>query len=249
MADNQKLTGGNSNSVTKQGNTVIRDCGEWSPFIHQLLQYLEKQGFAESPRFLKTDGNIETLTFIEGDAGNDPLKPSMQADNIVIESAQLLREYHDVTQGFSVSQDAKFFLPIRENMTQEVICHNDFAPYNCVFKDGHIVGIIDFDTASPGERLWDIAYAVYRFVPLMNDSHCRNSGWKNPPDRAKRLKLFCDSYGLDNRDALIETVIHRLEALISYMQETSSNLEHIPLYRDDIAYIQLQRQFFENALT
>jgi len=249
MSDNQKLTGGNSNSVSKQGDTVIRECGEWSPFVHQLLLFLEEKGFEKSPRFLKTDRKTETLTFIKGDAGNYPLKPDMLTDSIVVEAAQLLRQFHDVTQDFVVSEDAKFFLPIRANMTHEVICHNDFAPYNCVYKDGHIVGIIDFDTASPGERLWDIAYAVYRFVPLATDTFCYDAGWKNLPDRAKRLKLFCDSYGLDKRDTLIDTVIHRLEALINYMEKTSSNLEHIPVYHDDIAYIQSRRTFFEDALS
>ncbi|WP_290866248.1 phosphotransferase [Hamadaea sp.] len=48
----------------------------------------------------------------------------------------------------------------------EVVCHSDAAPYNTVFRSGHPVALIDFDTAHPGPRVWDVAYAVYRFVPL-----------------------------------------------------------------------------------
>jgi len=35
-----------------------------------------------------------------------------------------------------------------------------------VFRKGMPVALIDFDTAHPGPRIWDVAYAAYRFVPL-----------------------------------------------------------------------------------
>lgn len=248
MSDKETLSGGNSNNVRKQGQTVIRGCGSWSPFIHKLLQFLEESGFDEAPRFLSTDGKKETLTFIEGEVGNTPLKSAMLSDMVVIEAAQLLCRLHDLTQAFIIPSDATFLLPQRENERHKVICHNDFAPYNCVFKDGHIVGIIDFDTAAPGERLWDIAYAVYRFAPLVTDSHCHQLGWKTIPNRASRLKLFCDAYGLTDTSRLIEMVIQRLQALINFMRDTSSNVEHIPLYLEDIAFIKSNRQLFEAAL-
>jgi len=248
MEDSEILTGGNSNQVKRQGNTVIRQGGAWSPFVHQLLQFLTAQGFTESPRLLDSTPTTETLTYIEGDVGNDPLKPDMLSDTIVVEAAQLLRKFHDITQDFVVPKDAQFFLPQKPNQAHEVICHNDFAPYNCVFKDGHIIGIIDFDTASPNSRIWDIAYAVYRFVPLMTDAHCLEMGWQSPPDRLARLRLFCDAYGLDNREPLIETVIQRIEALLQYMRENTFNEDHMPFYLEDIAYIRAYQQQFKDAL-
>jgi aminoglycoside phosphotransferase (APT) family kinase protein len=186
---------------------------------------------------LENRGDQERLSFIEGEVGNDPLQPYMLSDAIVIEAARLLRRLHDATQDFVVPIDAQFMLPLPADMPHEVICHNDFAPYNCVFRDQHIVGLIDFDTAAPGARLWDIAYAVYRFVPLQTDAHCRDMGWTTPPDRWFRLKLFCDTYGLEDRSALAATIIQRLEALVHYMRDTSSNLDHLPVYLDDLRYI------------
>ncbi|MFD2351725.1 phosphotransferase [Nonomuraea ferruginea] len=75
----------------------------------------------------------------------------------------LLRAYHDATTGFTPPGDAAWYFPPRQ--PAEVVCHADIAPYNCVFRDGAPVAFIDFDTAHPGPRLWDVAYAAYRFVP------------------------------------------------------------------------------------
>jgi hypothetical protein len=250
MDESEILTGGNSNQVMRQGQTVLRQTGAWSPFVHQLLRYLTTSGFNQSPVLLEVSDGQERLTFFEGDVGNYPLKPYMQTDAILIEAAQLLRRFHDLTQQFVIPDNSEFFLPVDSAASYEVICHNDFAPYNCVFKDGHIAGIIDFDTVGPGTRIWDIAYAVYRFVPLTNDAHTLDCGWQPTPDRLHRLKLFCDSYGLDNenREILAATVIQRLEALVSYMTRTSSNLEHIPLYQADMDYLRENQNLFTSAI-
>ncbi|MEO8611406.1 MAG: aminoglycoside phosphotransferase family protein [Chloroflexota bacterium] len=250
MGDSEILTGGNSNQVMRQGQTVVRQTGAWSPFVHALLRYLMAADFKESPVLLESSDTQERLTFFEGDVGNYPLMPYMQSDAILVEAAQLLRRFHDLTRQFVIPPDSEFFLHVDSAAAYEVICHNDFAPYNCVFKDEHIAGIIDFDTAGPGMRVWDVAYAVYRFVPLTNDAHTLDCGWEPIPDRARRLKLFCDAYGLnsDGREILIATVIRRLEAMVSYMTRTSSNLEHIPLYQADMDYLRENQSLFSEAI-
>lgn len=247
----EPLSGGNSNRVIRDGDSVIRNCGPWSPFVHHLLRYLTAQGFKESPVLLETTGSTERLTFLAGDVGNDPLKPTMQTSAILIEAAQLLRRFHDLTQAFIVPAGSVFQLPVKSDRPWEVICHNDFAPYNCVFKDDHLVGIIDFDTAGPGTRLWDMAYAVYRFVPLAHDAHCRDLGWNPIPDRAARLKLFCEAYGLDDpaqRAALVDTVIERLEFLIDTIKRTNSTPEHLPIYLRDLDYLRENQPLFSQAV-
>jgi len=62
---------------------------------------------------------------------------------------------HDASIGFG-SDSAVWQAPTK--IPAEVVCHNDFAPHNLAFRDGRIVGAIDFDFCSPGPRLWDIAY-------------------------------------------------------------------------------------------
>lgn len=250
MTEPEILKGGNSNQVVKEANTVVRKMGAWSPFVHALLQHLTAAGFKESPVLIETMGDKERLTYFEGDVGNYPLKPYMQSDAVLVEAAQLLRRFHDLTQSFVMPENVTTLLPT-PSTAYEVICHNDFAPYNCVFQDEHLSGIIDFDTASPGSRLWDIAYAVYRFAPLTNDPHSLNCGWNPIPDRAARLRLFCETYGLtlEDRSKLMVTVRERLQAMIDYMQRTSSNLGHIPVYVEDLKYLAEQQQFFTDAIS
>lgn len=52
-------------------------------------------------------------------------------------------------------------------------------------------GIIDFDTAAPGERLWDLGYAAFLWLDLGNRDY---SG----AEQARRLSLFATAYGRAN---------------------------------------------------
>jgi hypothetical protein len=93
----ESLKGGNSNQVMREGKTVLRQMGAWSPFVHALLRYLTANGFSESPVFLESKENQERLSFLDGEVGNYPLKAYMQSDEILIDAAKLLRRFHDLT--------------------------------------------------------------------------------------------------------------------------------------------------------
>lgn len=57
-----------------------------------------------------------------------------------------------------------------------------------------------------------LAWAAYRFVPLYDAQTCVRLGY--PPGRqAERLRILCDAYGLDERDALLPTVCERIGVL------------------------------------
>lgn len=215
----EKLTGGNVSDVYRIGDTVRREVKPESPQIHRLLKHLEDKNFRYAPRFLGIDENgREVLSFIEGDAGNYPIKKHMWSNGTLKGIAKMLRLYHDTASDFSFDESWK---PL-DNTPQplEVLCHNDFAIYNIIFEGEMPTGIIDFDHAGPGPRLWDIAYTLYTCVPLsrfnlpesVEEEVYYNSS--KDADRIKqRVKLFFDSYGMEIDEQIIEMVLLRLEGL------------------------------------
>lgn len=168
MTDREEiLTGGNINQVVKVGETVRRE-SKPNPYVSDLLKYLEKVGCPSVPRYLGVDEKgREILSYIDGVVpGNDypEIEGYMWSDLVLVELAKLLRNFHDATAGFTTSEMSLHNFP--EKSLHEVVCHNDVALYNVVFKNRLPVGIIDFDMAGPGPRIWDIAYTLYTSVPL-----------------------------------------------------------------------------------
>lgn len=206
-ADETVLTGGNVNStVVRVGNTVRRSTSASSFTVHQLLLHLESAGFSGSPRFLGVDEqDREILTFIEGETGIP--QSIWQQDEPLIAAAKLLRAYHDATVDFVQPVDAIWSYCYPDSELHEVICHNDFAPYNFVYSSGIPCGIIDFDLAGPGPRLKDVAYAVYWMVPLSFNSHDQIQFTEGDIDNgSRRLMLFGEHYGIAVNQYLLDMV-------------------------------------------
>jgi Ser/Thr protein kinase RdoA (MazF antagonist) len=139
----------------------------------------------------------------------------------------MLRELHDATAGFART-GRTWALPARQ--PDEVICHNDFAPYNLVFRDGLPIGAIDFEAAAPGPRAWDLAYLAYRLVPLAAPG---NADLPAQPDPPARLAALCAAYGEIDPAAVLALVPRRLRELA----ETAPPA-HAELYLADAAHLE-----------
>jgi hypothetical protein len=233
--DEQPLDGGNVSQVVRIGNTAHRQVNFWSRTVHGLLRHLERQGFDGAPRFLGFDEcGREILSYIPGEVGSYPLPPYMWSDSTLIDAGRMLRRLHDATMTYAPSE-ARWQFVYPDASLHEVICHNDVAPYNAVFVDGHLQALIDFDTAGPGPRVWDVAYAAYTFVPLANFTPL-SDGTTVPYDsthaseRLRRLRLLCDAYGL-HFPGLIETVERRLESMCVLLADRAA--------AGDAAYVRL----------
>ncbi len=236
--------------VTRIDNTVHREIGPWTPAVHALLKHLRSRGFLNAPEVLGFDDEgREILSYREGDVGHDPLSPAARSDTALKTAARLLRAYHDHTVDFANTYQGEWQFPAHPPI--EVICHGDYAPYNCVLQGDAVVGVIDFDTAHPGSRIWDIAYAVYRFAPLMTPDN--PAGFGAQEEQIRRAKLFCQEYGLSDLSQLISTILERLGVLIDFINarakagdsfyQKAVDEGHCELYLADCEYI---RRNFES---
>lgn len=242
------LQGGRENKIARVANTVRRPAGPWTESVHALLRHVRAMGFTAVPQPLGFDdaGN-EIVTFLEGKVCNYPLSTAAASQEALVSAAQLLRAYHEATRSFLDHDLGSHTWLLPTQTPVEVICHGDFAPYNVVLNGRQTVGIIDFDTAHPGPRIWDIAYALYRWAPL---THPQNpDGLGDLETKISRARLFCDAYGFPTtqRHNLVDMMILRLETLVNHMQAEAqvgneaflANLVdgHHLLYLADIKYL------------
>lgn len=213
------LQGGRQNGIIKVGDRIYRPAGPWSSQVQTFLSYLRKEGFLAAPEPFGFDNNgHEIVSFIDGEVSNYPLSFNAASIKALTSAAALLRDYHNASQNFLskyITDDTKWQLPCRS--PQEVMCHGDFAPYNVVLNGDMVVGIIDFDTCHPGPKEWDIAYALYRWSPFMNQDN--KDGFGSIEDQISRARLFCDAYGLtiNRRRKMPSLIIERLQTLVDFM--------------------------------
>ncbi|WP_169789916.1 GNAT family N-acetyltransferase [Actinoplanes subtropicus] len=246
----QVLAGGNMGGAVRVGTTVRRTAGAWSPTIQRLLGHLRDQGLSWVPQPLGADhAGRDCVSYLPGHVPQDPLPSWIWADSVLVEATTRLRELHRASATFDAS-GAVWQLP--DHRPAEVICHNDFAPYNMVFAAERLVGVIDWDTASPGPRVWDAAYLAYRLVPLTVPTNS-DAITSTLADRADRLRLLCTTYGHGLQPAVVLTVaVQRLHELADFTLARAEAgqrdlYEHVDLYRRDARWIDLNADCLADA--
>lgn len=245
---NQYLKGGRENKIYKKDNCIYRPAEEWTKNIHSFLKYLHSVGFNKVPfPFGINDKGIEILSYVDGTVYNDLLPEEVKSDEALMSVARILKEFHDYGSEYvkMMNNTEKWMFCKREPV--ETMCHGDFAPYNIAIDGREVIGIIDFDTLHPGPRMWDIAYALYRWIPLMAPSNIESFGTEE--DKKRRLKVFLNTYEIisSQEKEVINSVIKRLEYLIDYMnQEAQDGNEtfiknikegHLDTYSTDLEYL------------
>jgi hypothetical protein len=198
--------------VRRDGDVVVRRTGWWSPAVRDLLLHLEAAGFAESPRFLGVDEQgHERLGYIAGVSGMDAWR-IVGTDAGLRAYARLLRRYHDAVRDHVPAADAEWMVGRRALAPGELVSHGDVGPWNTVWRDGAVVGLLDWDQAAPRPALHDIAYALEYAVPFRSDEDARAQiGFALPIDRPARIRAFAEAYGLASTDGLVDAVIEEQE--------------------------------------
>ncbi len=229
----ERLEGGFlTSSVTRVGDTVRRSAGPWSPAVHAWLRHLAPENLAPIPVDLDLEGRCETLSFLHGTALSGGVSPGyLWRDSTLQAVARLVRRVHDAAATFTPARDAQWQQTAACPHGGEVICHNDLAPWNTVFDAEEPAGFIDWDLAAPGPRLWDVAFALWHFVPLYGDPDSDPFAVDVFEPRATRTRLFCDAYALTDRADVAGMILTRQQAVYDAMNRGAG--------QGDPAYVRL----------
>jgi hypothetical protein len=204
--------------VRREGDVVRRPAAFWSPAVHDLLRHLEAVGFP-APRLIRAESDEEVLSWIDGESGASGWAKIVPEAGLR-DWASFLRRYHDAVAGYCPPHESAWSSGPGGRGRGEIVCHGDFGPWNGVWRGGQIAGLLDFDHARPAPPLFDIAYALEYAAPFRDDDEClRWLGYRRPPDRRRRIDVFCEAYGAavpDVADRVAEQqrfVLERCEAL------------------------------------
>lgn len=207
--DEQPLTSNVTTGVVRVGGTVRRPVGPWTDAVDALLEHLHAVGFTAAPRPLGRDERgRQVLEYIPGDVGDET---GTYPPGELKEIGRMLRDLHAALSEFVPPATAAWNRVIPPDR-EELICHNDVAPWNLVRSPRGWV-LIDWDAAGPGSRLWDLAYAAQSMAGLRPD--------RPVPEAAARLRAFVDGYGLDDesRPRLADMLGRRARAMYDLLRD------------------------------
>ena len=206
----ESLAGGfaHPGAVVRVGNTVRRPPSEFRDAINALLEFLDGSGAIEVPRPLgKDDQGREAFSFVEGDVPIPPYPPWAVTDDALRSIGRLLRRFHDAVAGFEPGEH-RWPGDLTDPAGGTFVCHNDVCLENVVFRDGEAVGLLDFDFAAPGRRLYDAGMTLRMCGPVRDPRNIPEEFGDIDPVR--RAALFCESYGVEQEEA--EELIDGLRA-------------------------------------
>lgn len=188
--DEQPLSAGNSTEVVRVQDTVRRTAGPWTGSVRRLLAALREAGMTEVPEHFGLDERgREILSYLPGEVAPLPAAGlavgARDPPGVRRAVAAHARREHDPRRaaGRLATADpptGRGHLPQRRRPVQHGL------------PPGNLRGLIDFDTASPGPRIWDLAYLAYQLVPFTETAGGAAAGLAA---RRDRLGLLIDAYG------------------------------------------------------
>jgi aminoglycoside phosphotransferase (APT) family kinase protein len=201
--------------VSISDGVVTRPSSAWSPTVHAFLRYLRGQGLTCVPEPISIESGVERLVAIEGDSGADGWVHT-HSEAGLRSAVRLLRTVHDASVGWEPPPDAVFCATPVESDSESVWCHGDVGPWNMVWDGDEAVGLIDWDFLHRGPRLDDVAYALQWFAPARDDEMALD--WHHfpaVPDRARRIRIFLETYGGLTAFDVAESIAARMEVTMA----------------------------------
>lgn len=211
MQVEQVLAGGNaSGSVVRVGDTVRKSWTAATPSVISFVDAIRAAGVDAPTPMGRDETGRQVQELVPG-------RLAMDSDPLSLSELQrvgaLVRAIHDASTHYVPPADAVWETAIPAP-GDDLICHNDLAPWNLITGERWV--FIDWDAAAPSTRLWDLAYAAQTFT-------LSDVGLK-PEKAARGLAAFVDGYGANRRmrERLPDALRRRTQALYDLLY--SSNL-------------------------
>ena len=138
----------------------------------------------------------------------------------LVQIAQLLRQYHEAVAKYTPLRGAVWRIPDAHWQPGMIIRHGDLGPWNMVWNDGILTGLIDWDFATPGYPVDDVAEVAWYCVPLRPAQRCAEAG-VNPDDVPHRFATLCEAYGIAESE-VIAALINLQQSEIARTQQLGS---------------------------
>ena len=180
----EQLHGGNvAASVVRIGTTVRKPATRATPAVEALLAYLHSAGFSGAPQSLGRDNaGRQVLEFVPGTVWNTAQSTAADLRRL----GSFIRALHDALSSFR-APGAAAWDALTPADGDDLICHNDLAPWNLICSEERWV-FIDWDNAAPGTCLWDLAWAAITFPPVEPGCDLQTA--------ALRIRALGEGYGV-----------------------------------------------------
>lgn len=210
LLEGERFSGGQVGGAVRIGDTVRRPTGPWTPAVHALLAHVRAAGLPYVPEVLGFDElGREVLAYVPGSTfGNDEWPDWARSDALLEQAMRWLAAYHEAVRDFR-PEGAVWRLDSRALASDELICHNDLAPYNLLVTDPDgelkLAGVLDWDVAGPGRPVDDLAFAAWNFLPLWDPE-------LPVAEAARKLRLLVSAYGSSSPVEVLRHVPVRMNA-------------------------------------
>jgi Ser/Thr protein kinase RdoA (MazF antagonist) len=203
----QPLSGGNaSGAVVRVGETVRKPWTTSTPSVVAFVDHLRLAGVDAPAPLGRDDAGRQVQEFVAGTPAID-LLPLSESD--LRRVGAMVRAIHDASATCRAPDDAVWETAIPAP-GDEILCHNDLAPWNLLVGDRWL--FIDWDAAAPSTRAWDLAYAAQSFTLFAAD--------RDPNRAAVDLAALVGGYRADDdlRKVLPDSMAARTAAMVDLLR-------------------------------
>lgn len=209
----EPLVGGNASGdgVVRVGRTVRKPWAASTPSVVAFVNALRAAGVDAPAPLGRDDAGRQVQEFVPGSLALDQY-PLTQPE--LRRVGAMIRQIHDASTIYEPQAGAVWETAIPAP-GDDLICHNDLAPWNLLVGERWM--FIDWDAAAPSTRLWDLAYAAQAFT--LSDPE------RDPGLAAADLAAFADGYEADDelRRHLPDTMSERTTAMYELLRSSHEN--------------------------